>query len=198
MPKTVEEALATDARQGNHLWCDALEKEMKTVKVACKPCEHPSEGHVPPQETRSNQQKCLIGHTKIERHMIFDAKPDGSFTRKCRCTVDRLQVELPRSMTCLLVVSRESVHMAFLLAGLNNLEVSACDTLGAHLNAPTGERIWFAAAGLECGDDEGSAMIMMCALNGTKLAAKAWADFFRKSLIALGCTLCKADPNICM
>ena len=58
-------------------------------------------------------------------------------------------------MTHLLVVSRESVCTAFLLVGLNDLKVSACDTLGAHLNAPAGEKMWF-AAGPECGVDEGS------------------------------------------
>ena len=90
-------------------------------------------------------------------------------------------------MTHSLVVSRESVRTAFLLAGLNDLEVSPCDTLGACLNAPAGEKTWF-PAGLECGHDEGSPMTMACALCGTKSAAKAWADFFRKSLSALKCT----------
>ena len=118
--------------------------------------------------------------------------------RKCCCVADGSRVELPRSVIHSSVVSRESFCTAFLLARQKALEVSTLDTLlGAHLNASAGEMTWF-AAGLECGDGKGSAMIMVRSLCGTQSAAKAWADFFRKSLIALGCTLCKADPNICM
>ena len=62
-------------------------------------------------------------------------------------------------MTYSSVVSRESVRIAFLLAGLNGLEVSACDISGAYLNAPAGEKVWF-EAGTECGDNKGLAMIV--------------------------------------
>ena len=71
-PKTVEEALAMDAaRQGNHLWRDALKKEIRTAKEACMPSKHPSEGCVTPQETRHSQQKHLIRHTEMKCHMVL-------------------------------------------------------------------------------------------------------------------------------
>ena len=35
-PKTVEEALALDAKNGNTLWADAISKKMENVRVAFK------------------------------------------------------------------------------------------------------------------------------------------------------------------
>ena len=54
LPKTVEEALAIDAREGNHFWRDAIKKEMKTMRVAYKPYKHPTEGQVVPEQIRQN------------------------------------------------------------------------------------------------------------------------------------------------
>ena len=34
LPKTVEQALALDAKNGNTLWADAISKEMENVRVA--------------------------------------------------------------------------------------------------------------------------------------------------------------------
>ena len=34
LPKTVEEALALDAKNGNTLWADAISKEMENVRAA--------------------------------------------------------------------------------------------------------------------------------------------------------------------
>ena len=36
LPKTVEQALALDAKNGNTLWADAISKEMENVRVAFK------------------------------------------------------------------------------------------------------------------------------------------------------------------
>ena len=57
-------------------------------------------------------------------------------------------------MTYSTVVSRDSVHMAFLIAALNDLEILACDIGNAYLNVPCKERIWF-VAGPEFGDRAG-------------------------------------------
>ena len=36
LPKTVEQALALDAKNGNTLWVDAISKEMENVRMAFK------------------------------------------------------------------------------------------------------------------------------------------------------------------
>ena len=45
LPKTVEEALGLDAKNGNTLWADAISKEMENVGVAFKVL--PDEKYVP-------------------------------------------------------------------------------------------------------------------------------------------------------
>ncbi len=60
MPKTVQEALALDRRNGNTLWADAIAKESKNVKVVFKIL--PDSAPIP------------IGYQKIPCHMIFDVK----------------------------------------------------------------------------------------------------------------------------
>jgi hypothetical protein len=51
--------------------------------------------------------------------------------------------ETPESMTYSSVVSRDSIRIAFLVAGLNDLNVLAGDVTNAYLNAPCREKIWF-------------------------------------------------------
>ena len=197
MPKTVEEAHEIDNENCNTLWADAIDKEMKTVQIAFKPYIHPKDGLVSPKRVRQDRQKYLLGYTEIKCHLVFDIKLDGNFTRKARFVADGSQVDLPKSMTYSSVVSRESVRIAFLLASLNELEVSACDISGAYLNAPAGEKVWF-AAGPECKESEGMTMVITRALYGTKSAAKAWKDYFQQSLEALGYLPCRADENVYM
>jgi hypothetical protein len=52
----------------------------------------------------------------------------------------------PASITYLSVVSHDSsVHIAFLLAALNDLDIISCDNGNVYLNAPCREKIWFVA-----------------------------------------------------
>ena len=90
-----------------------------------------------PAELRS-QQKRLPGYKEIGRHMVFDIKMDGSFTRKARMVANGNEtVDLPKSNTYASVVSRESVRIAFLYAALNDLDILSCDITNAYLNAPS-------------------------------------------------------------
>ena len=53
--------------------------------------------------------------------------------------------EEPSSITYSSVVSRDRVHIAFLVAELNDLDVMAYDVGNAYLNAPCRGKIWFVA-----------------------------------------------------
>ena len=83
----------------------------------------------------------------------IDVKLDGSFTRKARFCANGSKTDVPKSLSYSSVVSRESVRIAFFLAGLNDVEILACDILGAYLNAPVGEKVWF-VAGTEMGQEQ--------------------------------------------
>ena len=134
---------------------------------------------------------------KITCHLVFDIKLDGSFTRKARFCANGSNTDVPKSLSYLSVVSCESVRIAFLLVSLNDVEVLACDISGAYLNAPVGEKVWF-VAGIKMGQRKGMAMVITRALYGLKTSAKAWSEFFGKSLKEMGYTSCDADPDVWM
>lgn len=157
LPHSVEEALRLDTKNKNHFWRDALRKEMGNVQVAFR--KH--EDHTP-DEVREGKAKSLTGFIEIQCHIIFDIKLD--FTRKARFVAGGHLTEAPACMTYSSVVSRESVRLAFLIAALNDLEVSACDIGNAYLNAPCREKVWY-EAGLEWGEaGEGAVMVIERAL----------------------------------
>ena len=87
-----------------------------------------------------------IGYQQIPWHIIFNVKMD--FTRKARYVTGGHKTEDPTTPTYASVVSRDSVHIGFLLAALNDLDVLSADVAGAHLNAPCHEKV-FTICGLE-------------------------------------------------
>ena len=198
LPKSVEEALRFDQENGNDLWTKGIEKEMKTVKVAYHPYRDSNNYEPTATELRNNRQKWLVGYKEVTCHLIYDIKLDGYFTRKARYVANGSKTEWPKSMTYSSVVSRESVRIAFLAAGLNGLKISACDISGAYLNAPVGEKVYFIAK-IECGiANKGRVMIIVRALYGLKSSAKAWRTFFSKTLDSMGYKSCLADPDVYM
>ncbi len=70
------------------------------------------------------------------------------------------------------MVSRNSVQLAFLIAGLNNLNVLAVDVTDAYINAWCHEKIWF-EGGVETGKDRGKVLIVTRALYGLKSSGAA-------------------------
>jgi hypothetical protein len=58
------------------------------------------------------------------------------FTRKASFVAGGHLTEAPGSITYASVVSRDSIRLAFLIAGLNDLDVLAGDVTNANLNAP--------------------------------------------------------------
>ena len=66
LPNSVEEALAIDRETNTTFWHDAIQKEMKNVRVAFKFLEQ--------------GERVPIGYKWIRCHMVFDVKMD--FTRK--------------------------------------------------------------------------------------------------------------------
>jgi len=176
LPHSVEEALALDKKNGNTFWRDALKKEMGNVRIAF----HPEERYSA-EDVRKRKAKHLIAFTEIKCHVVFDVKMD--FTRKARFVAGGHLTDAPACMTYSSVVSRDSVRLAFMIAALNGLEVSATDVGNAYLNAECREKVWF-QAGLECGEeDEGKVMIITRALYGLKSSGAAWRAMFSDFII---------------
>ena len=188
VPKTVEEALAIDEETGTNFWRNAMGKEMGKVKVAWKPKEH-----VTPEQVRAGKVADMIGFQEIKCHVIFDVKMD--FTRKARFVAGGHLTEAPGSITYSSVVSRDSIRLAFLIAGLNDLDVLAGDVTNAYLNAPCREKIWFEGQ-LETGEDRGKVLIITRALYGLKSSGAAWRADLAATLRDLHFSSTQADPDV--
>ena len=134
LPHSFKEALELDKKNGSTLWRDALKKEMANVQVAF----HAHEDHTTDQARRGEAKK-LIGFIEIKCHIIFD---EMDFTRKARFVAGGggHLTQTPACVTYSSVVSRDSVRLAFMIAALNDLNVSATDVGNAYLNAVCREK----------------------------------------------------------
>ena len=75
-----------------------------------------------------------VGHTKINRHLVFDIKMD--FTSKARYVAGGHFTDPPGNVpTHASDVSRKLVRILFLIAALYNIEVLAADIINAFPNA---------------------------------------------------------------
>ena len=121
--------------------------------------------------------KGLRRYQKITCHLIFDVNTD--FTRKARLSI----------------VSRETAHIAFLIAALNDLNVWAAIIGNEYLNANCKKRIW-AKASNKFGADEGKSMTIVKALYGLKSSGTAWRNLLPSSIKEMDFTSLKADPDL--
>jgi Reverse transcriptase (RNA-dependent DNA polymerase) len=106
-----------------------------------------------------------------------------NFRRKARFIAGGHSTEVPDSIiTYSLVVSRDSVRIALLIAGLNGLQVMACDIQNAYLTADCREKIW-TVAGPEFGSEAGTIFLLVRkALYGLKSAGAAFRSLLAYTL----------------
>ena len=93
------------------------------------------------------------------------------FTLKARFVAGGHTTDTPGSITYSSVVSRNSVQLAFLIAGLNDLDILAGDITNAYLNASCREKIWF-KGGVESDEDRGKVRVSCTVLNHLVLHGK--------------------------
>ena len=119
-----------------------------------------------------------VGSKKIPYHIIFDVKFD--MTRKARLVAGgHRNKNVPSHATFSTVASRDSVRLAFLIAGLNNLNILSADIGNAFLNAPPRKRCHVICGPELFGKDhEGRTAIIVRALYGLKTASAAWRHHF--------------------
>ena len=180
LPKTVEEAYAIDKATGTTFWRDAIELEMKNVRVAFDVL---PDGVAPPSD-----------HQYMKCHMIFDVKMED-FRRKARLVAGGHMTKAPATLTYASVVSRETVRIALLMAALNDVDIWAADVLNAYITAPCREKIW-TTLGKEFGDDCGRKAIIVRALYGLKSSGAAFRAHLAGCLREMGYRPCLADPDL--
>ena len=183
IPKTVQEAKQLDQQNGDHLWWEAICKEMKNVRIAF--------------EEFDGDVNNLKGYQHIDCHMIFDVKMGENFRRKARMVAGGHKTTTPSTLTYSSVVSRDSVRIILTTAALNGLSTLACDIQNAYLTAPCREKIW-TTAGNEFGSDAGKKMLVVRALYGLKTSGAAFRAFLAETLYDIGYKPSIADPDVWM
>lgn len=135
----------------------------------------------------------MIGYQEIKCHLVFDLKMD--LTRKARFCANGNEAEAPSSITYSSVVSRDSIRLVFLIAGLNDLDILAADVTNAYLNADVREKIWF-VGGIETGEGHGKVCVLVKALYGLKSSGAAWRKHFAETLWHMEFVPTEADPDV--
>ena len=126
-----------------------------------------------PEQMR--EEKVKPGFKYVGTHMVFDIKMDGKFTRKARLVEGRNKTAPPSSINYSSVVTRETVILAFIIAGMKDLDTCACNIVNAYLNAtcrgkPRNK------AGSEFGSDKGYVLIIIIAHYGLKSSGGNWRE----------------------
>ena len=180
VPRTLAEALALDAKNGNNYWSKATGKEMGNIVVAFDIL---GPGEKPPP-----------GWTKSSGHLVFDVKMD--FTRKARWVKDGHRTPDAITPSYAGVVSRDSIRIALVYAKLLGLQICGGDIRNAYLQAPSSEKHYI-ICGPEFGlENEGRCALIKRALYGGKVAGADFWHHLRSCMNFLGFTSSRADPDV--
>jgi Reverse transcriptase (RNA-dependent DNA polymerase) len=183
IPRTYEQALCLDKRNGNTLWGDATVLELTQIDDYVMFID---KGH-------HTKVKPPIGYRKIRVHLIFDVKHDG--WHKARLVADGHLTDIPLESVYSGVVSLRGFRIVLFLAKLNHLELWATDIGNAYLEAYTSEKVYI-IAGSEFGDCKGHILIISKALYGLRSSSARWHDRFADCIREIGFFPCKAEPDI--
>jgi hypothetical protein len=130
--------LDIDAKTGTTFWYDAIQKEMKNVRIAF--------------DIKQDASQIPVGAIQVDP-MPYDPRHQMDMTCKARYVAGGHVTDPPAASTYASVVSRESVRIAFMIAALNDLDLLTADIQNAYLNAPVAEKVW-TGTGVEFGPSE--------------------------------------------
>ena len=181
LPKSIHEALEIDKENKNTLWKDAIDLEMRDVRIGF--------------EVYDGDVNKLIGYEEIKGHIVFDIKLGENFRRKARYVGEGFRASTPASVTYSSVVRRDSVRIMLMIAALNDIDIMGADIKNAFLTAPCKEKVWL-RAGPEFGVDQGKILIVVRALYGLKSASASFRSFMAAYLDELGFLSSDADNDV--
>jgi len=179
VPHSIRHALFLDRKNGNNLWREAIEMELHqinqyhTFRVAG--------GGVD-----------LSAYTRIPYHFVFDVKFD--LRCKAQLVAGGNHTQPPKEDIFSGVVGMETIHIAFLIAEMNGLNVCAADIGNAFLYGTTLEKVYI-RAGKEFGDQKGSFLIIDKGLYGLHSSSTRFHEHLSRKLHTMGYLPTKADPN---
>jgi hypothetical protein len=183
VPRTHEQAMELDKKNGNTKWQDAeaIERqqllEYQTFIDKGKGSEAP------------------VGYKKIRCHMVYDVKHDGR--HKARLVAGGHLTDPNTESVYSGVVSLRGIRLVVFLAELNALELWGADVGNAYLEAKTKEKVYI-VGGPEFGTLEGNTLLIDKALYGLRSSGRCWHQRFADVLQAMGFTPSKAEADIWM
>ena len=183
IPRSPSHALSLDKKNGNTLWQDAMDKELKAI-MSFGTFRVPDKG------------EDLTEYQQIPYHIVFAVKHDGR--RKARLVAGGHKTGSPTEDLYSGVVGIGNVRLLFLLAAVNGLEVRAADISNAYLYSKTQEKCMI-LAGPEFGPDlAGKLIIIFKSLYGLKSAAARFHEHLGVTLRKMGYRPSKGEPNLWM
>ena len=105
--------------------------------------------------------------------------------------------DAPATTTFVSVVSRETMQIALILAGLNDSQVKESDIENDYITTPCTEKIW-TVLGPEFGSDAGKSAIVVRTLYGLKSTGASFCNHLADCMTHLGFAPCLADPDLWM
>lgn len=185
VPRTYDEALELDRRNGNTKWADATSLEMEQL----------DEYKTFIDMGAFSPNKIPDGFQQIKVHLVFAVKHDGR--HKARLVSRGDLTDIPLDSVYAGVVSLRGLRMCIFIAELNGLEAYATDIGNAYLEATTREKVCI-KAGPEFGEKEGHLLIIYKALYGLRSSGKEFGELLAACLRELGFFPTKAEPEIFM
>ena len=185
VPRTYDEAVIFDTRNGNTKWQDATTLEMKQL----------SDYDTFIDKGTFARENIPTGFKKITVHLIFDVKHDGR--HKARLVAGGHLTDTPLNSVYAGVVSLRGLRMCIFLAELNDMEAYATDIGNAYLEATTQEKVCI-NAGSEFGALSGHLLIIHKALYGLRSSGKEFGDLLAHCLKELGFEQSRAESEIFM
>jgi hypothetical protein len=117
------------------------------------------------------------------------------FCRKARLVAGGHRTKAPATITYTSIVSCETVHIALLMAALNDLEVNIGNVLNTYITALVTKKVW-TVLGPKFGSGAGNSAVIVCTLKGLKSAGAAFRAHLASFMRQMGYTSCKADPDL--
>lgn len=182
VPKSWKDAIRLDEENGNTLWQEALETEVKQLK------------EYETFKVLKSRSEVPADYKKVPSLIVWDVKFD--LRRKARICLGGHRTDPPKEDVYSGVIGLDTVRLLFSLTALNDLQICAADVGNAFLHGTTREKVWV-EAGPEFGPDiQGLPLLVVKAWYGLKSSAARFHEAFAESLLGLGFVPSKADGDL--
>ena len=183
VPRSHEEAVWIDTKNGNTHWQDAEDVEVAQLD------------EYDTFEDLGKGAEVPDGHKKIPCHMVYDFKHDGRY--KARFVAGGHRTGTPTGSVYSGVVSLPGIRIVTAIAEMNDLEVWGTNIGNAYLESYTTEKIVF-TAGPEFGEKAGHLFRIVKALYGLKASGRCWHNRLHDTLRSMKFFPSMAEEDIWM